>query len=129
MAQTTQITQDDSLGPLSELSGGDPMDRIDADMKHVLDALAGMGARPLELTTPASARRQPKLKDAVAAILARQGRGASDDGVATEDITLDGADGELAGAHLSSAGIAVTAQSDNPLFPWRRLGHRRSRQP
>lgn len=63
-------------------------DRLDADMKHVLDALAGLGARPLEHGTPESARRQPRSIDAVRAILARQHRDPLDDGVDSEDIAI-----------------------------------------
>lgn len=85
-----------SIGRLAELIHGRPMDRLDADMKHVLDVLADLGARPLELTSPAAARRQPKFADAIAAILARQGRAPGDDGVATEAVSVAGAEGELA---------------------------------
>jgi acetyl esterase/lipase len=75
---------------------GDPRERLDADMKHVLDSLAGMGARPLEYCTPAMARRQPAVPEALAAILARQKRGPAPDGVETEDRTIpNGEAGEL----------------------------------
>jgi acetyl esterase len=105
MAQTNQVSQSDSIGRIAELIGGDPMERIDADMKHVLDSLMAIGARPLEMTTPASARRQPQLKDAVAAILARQGRAAGEDGVTTEDIVIEGAEGDLAGRVYRPLGL------------------------
>ncbi len=85
----------DSIGRIAELIAGDPMARIDADMKHLLDALAALGARPLEHATPDSARRQPRASDAVAGVLARQGREPLDDGVASEDIAVPGAEGEL----------------------------------
>ena len=84
------------IGRLAELIHGNPMDRLDADMKHVIEALTELGARPLEMSSPAAARRQPKLKEAIGAILARQGRAAGEDGVASEDITIAGAEGELA---------------------------------
>jgi acetyl esterase/lipase len=93
--EANQERADDSIGRLAELIGGDPMSRIDADMKHVLDRLAEMGARPLELLTPDLARRQPRPAEAISAILGKQGRERPDDGVAAEDITLAGAEGEL----------------------------------
>lgn len=93
--QTTGATGSDSIGRIAELIAGDPMMRIDVDMKHLLDALAALGARPLEHSTPESARRQPKASDAVAGVLARQGREPLDDGVVTEDIAIPGAEGEL----------------------------------
>ena len=87
--------QDDSIGRLAELIGGDPMSRIDADMRHVLDGMADMGARPLELLSPEQARRQPRAAEAISAILGRQGRERPDDGVEVEDISIAGADAEL----------------------------------
>lgn len=86
----------DSIGRLAELIAGDPMDHLDADMKHVLDGLAAMGARPLEQITPAMARRQPRAAEALSAILGRQGRERPSDGVEAEDLTLPGAEDELA---------------------------------
>lgn len=85
----------DSIGRIAELIGGDPMSRLDADMKHVLDRLAEMGARPLESISPKQARRQPRAAEAISAILGRQGRERPEDGVETEDITIAGADGDL----------------------------------
>lgn len=91
-SSTQQQSQVDSIGRLSELISGDPMTRLDADMKHVLDTLGELGARPLEHSSPKAARRQPKPSDAVAAILARQSRPAADDGVEAEDITIPNGD-------------------------------------
>ena len=59
-----QRPQTDSIGRIAELISGDPMTRLDADMKHVLDGLAELGARPLELSiarggaAPARRRRR-----------------------------------------------------------------------
>jgi len=92
---STEGRTDDSIGRIAELIGGDPMSRIDADMKHVLDGLADMGARPLELLSPDLARRQPRPAEAISAILGRQGRERPEDGVEAEEITIPGADGEL----------------------------------
>lgn len=97
--------QADSIGRIAELITGDPMARIDADMKHVLDALAGLGARPLEHSTPEAARRQPKAADAIAGILARQGREPLDDGVETENISVPGAEDDLDARVYRPAGL------------------------
>ena len=86
---------DDSIGRLAELIGGDPMQRLDADMKHVLDGLNEMGARPLELLSPEAARRQPRAAEAISAILGKQGRERPEDGVEAEDITVTGGEGDL----------------------------------
>lgn len=86
---------DDSIGRIAELIGGDPMSRLDADMKHVLDRLTEMGARPLELLSPEAARRQPRAAEAISAILGKQGRERPEDGVEAEDVTITGGDGEL----------------------------------
>lgn len=103
---TTQSQQQpDSIGRIAELIGGDPMARLDADMKHVLDTLGELGARPLEQSSPEAARRQPKAIDAIAATLARQKREATDDGVAAEALTIEGADGELAGRIYRPVGL------------------------
>ena len=105
MTQTIASSGGDSIGRIAELIGGDPMSRIDADMKHVLDALAGLGARPLESATPGAARRQPKLTDAVTAILARQNRSQGEDGVEAEAVAIEGAEGELAGRLYRPLGL------------------------
>ncbi|HTN62180.1 MAG TPA: alpha/beta hydrolase [Devosia sp.] len=96
MSELSSSTNGSGLGRLAELIHGNPMDRLDADMKHVLAALTELGARPLEMSTPAVARRQATLIDAVGAILARQGRAPGEDGVSTEEVVFPGAEGELA---------------------------------
>lgn len=81
----------------SHLGTEQTIPRLDADMAHVIDVLADLGARPLEYTTPDMARRQPKLADAIAAIQTRQNRPLVDDGVQTEDIAIPNGDaGDLA---------------------------------
>lgn len=104
-SSSQQQPQTDSIGRIAELIGGDPMARIDADMKHVLDGLSDLGARPLELSRPAAARRQPKATDVVAAILARQGREQADDGVSAENLTIEGAEDELAARIYRPTGL------------------------
>jgi acetyl esterase/lipase len=96
---------DDSIGRLAELIGGDPMRLIDADMKHVLDRLTDLGARPLETGSPEMARRQPRPAQAINAILGQQGRQPQEDGVAAEDIAIAGAAGELAGRIYRPIGL------------------------
>lgn len=95
----------DSIGRLAELIGGDPMSRLDADMKHVLDRLAALGARSLEHLTPDMARRQPRASEAIAAIVQTQGREQPDDGVAAEDQMIAGVDGDLAARIYRPAGL------------------------
>lgn len=73
---------------------------LDADMQHVLDILGELGARPLEYSTPSMARRQPRLSDAVAALIARQNRAGAEDGIAAEDISIPNGDAEALGARL-----------------------------
>lgn len=95
----------DSIGRLAELISGDPSSRLDADMKHVLDRLTALGARPLEHLTPEMARRQPQPGEAIAAILGHQRRERPDDGVEAEDISIAGAEGELPARLYRPAGL------------------------
>ena len=95
----------DSIGRLAELISGDPMTRLDADMKHVLDRLADLGARPLEVLTPDMARRQPRAAEAISAVLGQQGRERPEDGVEVEDIVIPGAEGELPGRIYRPIGL------------------------
>ena len=95
----------DSIGRLADLIAGDPMSRLDADMKHVLDRLADMGARPLELLSPDMARRQPRPAEAISAVLGQQGRERPDDGVEVEDVTIAGAESDLPGRIYRPIGL------------------------
>lgn len=95
---TTSSAPDDaneSIGRLAELIGGDPMAGLDTDMKAVLDMLAQLDERPLEQLTPAEARQQAGMNDAVAALIARAGTVPEDDAVAAEDVMVSGGDGEV----------------------------------
>tara|TARA_R110002124_G_scaffold109676_12_gene262919 strand:- start:48092 stop:49147 length:1056 start_codon:yes stop_codon:yes gene_type:complete len=87
--------QTHSIGRLAERIAGDPMAGMDADMKAVTEMLAQLGARPLEQLTPAAARQQAGLHDAVAALMARAGTVPEDDGVSSEDVMISGRDGEI----------------------------------
>ena len=95
----------DSIGRLAELISGDPMSRLDADMKHVLDRMIELGARSLEHLTPEIARRQPRASQALEAILNQQGRERSDDGVEAEDIAVTRGAGDLAARVYRPAGL------------------------
>ena len=101
----TESQTSDSIGALSQVLSGDPMAGLDADMKHVLDRLTDMGARPLETLSPNLARRQPRAAEAISAILGQQGRQRPDDGVEVEDITIAGAEDELAGRVYRPVGL------------------------
>ena len=74
----------------------DPMIAADADMRHVLDALNSLGARPIDACRPAEARRQPNLEDAVRLLLERAGRAGDGADVAVEDIVIPGPEGDMA---------------------------------
>ncbi len=71
----------------------------DADMQAVLDALAGLGGKPIETLDVAEARKQPTPTDAVMAVLKRQGRDTSPTAmvpeVASDDRTIPGPAGPL----------------------------------
>lgn len=74
-------------------------------MQEVLDQFTALGPKPLETLTPAEARQQPTPADAVAALLAKQGRSAPTDQITTSDRTIRGAAGELpARVYTPSAG-------------------------
>ncbi len=57
------------------------------DMQKVLDALAGLGGKPIETLTPAEARMQPSAADGAKAAMAQQGLStAPDASVTTQDV-------------------------------------------
>ena len=57
------------------------------DMQKVLDALAGLGSKPIETLTPAQARMQPSAADGAKAAMAQQGMStAPDASVTTQDV-------------------------------------------
>ena len=72
--------------------GGNPMARLDADMKHVLDVLAAMEPRPIAQCSAAEARAQPTPAQALGRIL----RDAVDDhGVDMELRLIPGPAGDI----------------------------------
>jgi acetyl esterase len=69
--------------------------RLDADMRHVLEALKALGARRIEFCLPNEARAQPGLAEAVGSIVGRQNRDQSEDGITIDDIEIEGPEGPL----------------------------------
>lgn len=57
------------------------------DMQRVLDALAGLGGKPIETLTPAQARQQPSAADGAKAVMQQRGMStAPDPSVTTQDL-------------------------------------------
>ena len=71
--------------------------RTDADMQKVLNKFTSFDAKAVEKTTPAQARKQPTMADAVNGVLADQKRDSSPTtlvpGVTTREISVPGAAG------------------------------------
>ncbi len=82
--------------------------RLDADMKAVLDAHAGLKPKAIEKITPAEARQQPTVADAVNVVLKQQGKSTAPEdlvpGVKSMDTTIDGAAGKLPARVYTPAG-------------------------
>lgn len=95
---------------VSELavSGTKSMFRTDADMQKVLNKFASFDAKAVEKTTPAEARLQPTIADAVKGVLADEKRDSTPSalvpGVSTRDITIPGAAGSLPATVYTPAG-------------------------
>ena len=73
--------------------------RADADMKQVLDAHAALQPKPIEKLSPAEARQQPTIADAVNVLLKHQGRSTDPTAlvpwITSQDVQIDGAVGKL----------------------------------
>lgn len=73
--------------------------KADADMQAVLDALAGLGGKPIETLTVDEARQQPTVADAVKAVLTSKGKSTDPTvlvpGVTSVDQVIPGAAGPL----------------------------------
>jgi len=87
--------------------------RADEDMLEVLDAHAGLDPDAIEKVSPALARRNPTIADAVKVVLERHGRSTRPEdlvpGVSSHDIMVEGAAGPLAARVYTPPG--------NPPFP------------
>ncbi|CAA9363478.1 MAG: Esterase/lipase [uncultured Gemmatimonadetes bacterium] len=82
---------------MSPAAGADPsLARADADMRAVLEQHMALGPRPIETLTPAEARQQPTIADAVKALLQRQGRSTAPEPVGSVvNRTIPGPDGPI----------------------------------
>lgn len=86
---------------VSELavSGTKSMLRTDSDMQTVLNKFASFDAKAVEKTTPAEARLQPTMADAVKGVLVDEKRDTSPvtlvPGVTSRDVTVPGAGGPM----------------------------------
>jgi len=95
---------------VSELavSGTKSMLRTDSDMQKVLNKFASFDAKAVEKVTPAEARLQPTMADAVKGVLADQKRDSSPEtlvpGVTTRDISIPGAGGAMPATVYTPAG-------------------------
>lgn len=95
-----------TIAPLAAVAQSDPATiktqtiyAPDADMGRVLDALKALNGKPIETLTPADARAQPTVTDAVLSVLKAQGRDTSPTalvpGVTSIDRTIPGPAGSL----------------------------------
>ena len=74
----------------------EPMPTPNAQMQAVLDELAALGAKPVNLLTTEQARRQASPTDAVKSLLAKQGRSTAPEAVGSvEDRTIAGPGGSI----------------------------------
>ncbi|CAN5123660.1 alpha/beta hydrolase [soil metagenome] len=71
---SAQSSSPNTPPPAFPRSATPPPSRPAADMQAVLDAQSSLGAKPIELLTPAEARLQPSPADGVKAVLKAQGR-------------------------------------------------------
>ena len=71
----------------------DPLARADRDMARVIEELRLLDPEPVEDLTPAEARRQPTLADALRSLAMKLGVAAVADGVVTHDVTYPAASG------------------------------------
>ena len=72
-----------------DASAADPTGKADAEMLDVLESLASLNPRPIETLTPAEARANPTVADAVRALLVARGQSTAPEPVGTvEDRTI-----------------------------------------
>ncbi|WP_035484606.1 alpha/beta hydrolase [Geminicoccus roseus] len=71
------------------------MERADADMAAVLDALASLGGKPIETLSATEARAQPTPADAVKLVMSRQGIQPPEQVASATDRTINGEGGEI----------------------------------
>ncbi|MET0427164.1 MAG: alpha/beta hydrolase, partial [Microvirga sp.] len=89
-------TLGEKAGRILDTITGKPQAKADTDMRRVLDTLADLKPEPIETLSAIDARQQPSATDAVKALLRKEGLSEMPEpGVATKDIVVRGAAGEL----------------------------------
>ena len=74
----------------------DKPQKADPAMQKVLDALGGLGGKPMETLTPEEARKQPTPADAVKKVMGDMGKSAAPEaGVTVKDMMISGPVGEF----------------------------------
>lgn len=86
---------------------GDSMANIDDDMKRVIDKHVELGAKPLAELTVEEARAGPTIADAVEALMAEMTAPATPDTVATEDMMIPGAAGQIPARVYTPASVSA----------------------
>lgn len=71
----------------------DPMNTLTPEMRRVIDELDALGGKPIAKLSAVEARRQPRIGDAVASLLAKQGKTPANDDVGTQDLHYTGPGG------------------------------------
>ena len=88
-----------SVAPAASAAPSTDPGKPTAPMQSVLDQLAALGPKPIETLTPQQARQQPTPKDAVMALLVKQGKDTTPmalvPGVTSVDRSVRGAAGSL----------------------------------
>lgn len=93
--------------------------KADADMQEVLDALAGLGPKPVESLTPAQARLQPSPADAVKVVMRQRGMAVvADPAVSIQETTYPGAGGPQKARIYQPTGVT----GDKPVLVFFRGG-------
>ena len=112
MAQTAQQTNAkptvmDQVKSTVESVTGNPLAKLDPDMRHVIDALNGLGPKPLPKLTAAEGRQQPGAADAAMQVLREQGKSTlPDPSIMTKNILIDGAQGKIVATVFKPADAA-----------------------
>ena len=91
-AMAQDAVSGDAADSAAEMSG--TMERADADMARVLEALMALEPQPIPELTPEEARQQPTPADAVMRVIEEDGIDVPAPAVTREDITYPAAEGE-----------------------------------
>ncbi len=91
--------------------------KLDADMMAVINAHATLNPKPIETLTPAEARKQPTLTDAVKVVLTQKGKPTFDAmGVTTQDTMVAGGAGQIP-ARIYFPEDAAKKKADGKMLP------------